>query len=525
MSYRNPQIIVDRSAEIYAGMATAGANAFNAYMKAREQAQEKAKKEDEGLLKALSKTKENINKKIDEGVDLSGGINSVGGMVKKYKKIYQEKADPLVSAVTKMNMGLTSVEETKLIREQETENDSWSARTIDSFGAYGAQAKTYGELSPGEFNSKYVIAGDTPKEKLANKTFLDLTSDIPLLDGIEAGLDFGENENIIQAKGRIKVGSEAYDSYIEAGLISEKDIEDGYINFEWKADTRNKPRDLYVDKIQQFDLVKSLEENNLIKDGVVKENFFTNDEPVYSKPIDVGNGKQYYQTVKRYVDTDKIFQGAFGDQVDAFAESVTSSDTPLSAQLDFVKSMGGNELLEQYKKGSDRVGIITTDLETQAITYLTDSQGIGQDENGFYVLSRTKPQNYKRQTATEQRDAKALEKSKSSFLRAKKLIEQEGKLPSVPANPFNPTGIITDEGKRFRAAIAPIIADSGGKLVSFVVSEVTGEPSVKVKYPGVEEKEITLANFRDPDLLTARFEEATGAGTGLIDKYFDINLD
>ena len=32
MSYRNPQIIVDRSAEIYAGMATAGANMFNAYI-------------------------------------------------------------------------------------------------------------------------------------------------------------------------------------------------------------------------------------------------------------------------------------------------------------------------------------------------------------------------------------------------------------------------------------------------------------------------------------------------------------
>ena len=442
MSYRNPQIIVDRSAEIYAGMATAGADAFNAYMKAREQAQEKAKKEDEGLLKALSKTKENINKRIDEGVDLSGGINGVGGMVEKYKKIYQEKYDPLIGAVTKMNMGLTSVEETKLIREQETENDSWSARTTDAFGAYGAQAKTYGELPSGEFNSKYVIAGDTPKEKLANKTFLDLTSGIPFLDGIEAGLDFGENENIIQAKGRIKVGSEAYNSYIEAGLISEEDSEDGYINFEWKADTRNKPRDLYVNKIQQFDLVKSLEENNLIKDGVVKENFFTNDEPVYGKPIDVGNGKQFYQTVKRYVDTDKIFQGAFGDQVDAFAESVTSSDTPLSAQLDFVKSMGSNELLEQYRKGNDRIGIITTDLETQAITYLTNSQGIGQDENGFYVLSRTKPQNYKTETSTSSDKSKEsktisvknIDELTIPFLDTPGPATEEGGLPRRPVD-------------------------------------------------------------------------------------------
>ena len=142
MSYRNPQIIVDRSAEIYAGMATAGADAFNKYMAARKEAIEKAEKQDAGLLKAINAERENQEAKLNEGIDLAGGLNAAGDLVSQYQTIYQDDADPLVSQIARVDLGQTDAFETKKIREQENELDRWSARSIDAIGAYGAQSQT-----------------------------------------------------------------------------------------------------------------------------------------------------------------------------------------------------------------------------------------------------------------------------------------------------------------------------------------------------------------------------------------------
>jgi hypothetical protein len=464
MSYRNPQIIVDRSAEIYAGMATAGANMFNAYMDARAKANERAKKQDAGLLKALNKERENQQVKIDEGVDVAGGINGAGGLVKAYKSIYQDEAETIIPLNAKMNLGQTSGDESKSIREQENNLDSWSGRTVDHLGNYGSQAETYSSTATGSFANNYVINGDTPNEKLANKMALNLASNSVLLDGAEARLFF-EDKNTIKANGRIKVGSAAYEAYKESGFISDEDEgEDGYINFEWKADTRNSPRQLYSKKIEPFNIEENLEQENLIKDGVVTKNFFTDEPPVYSKPIDMGNNKQFYQTVKRYIDIDKIFQGGFGDVVDSWVGSITGSDQSMAAQLDLIKSMGGPELIKKYREGTDRDNIITTDIETKAIQYLTGGKIIQQDENGrYYTLDETKPQMYRRDDNDDGFDEKD---SKPVNLERIETFPMEIEVDDI--------SVIGDKGvqEKFTAI---------DNLVSSMTTDLTGQKSITVK--------------------------------------------
>ena len=383
MSYRNPQIIVDRSAEIYAGMATAGANMFNAYMNARAIAIKKAEKQDAGLLKAINKERENQEAKVNEGVDVAGGINAAGDLVKQYQTMYQNEADPLVSDVARKNLGQTDAFETKKIREQENNLESWSAQTVNAIGAYGAQGQTYTDTTAGSFNSKYVILGDTPKEQLENKMALNLASNTLNLPGVEANLSF-QDKNTIRANGRIKINSEAYKDYLAAGFIAEdNEGENGYINFDWRADNRNSPKRLFAEKLERFNVVENLEQENLIKNGVVTENFFTDEPFIPSDPIDMGNGKQFYQTIKRYIDINKIFEGGFGEIVDTYASVSTESDVPLAVQLDLVKRMGGPELIKMYKEGNDRAGIITTDVETDVIEYLTGGGIINRDEDGY----------------------------------------------------------------------------------------------------------------------------------------------
>jgi len=464
MSYRNPQIIVDRSAEIYAGMATAGANMFNAYMDARAKANERAKKQDAGVLKALNKERENQEVKINEGVDVAGGINGAGGLVKAYKSMYQDEAEVIIPLNAKMNLGQTSANESKSIRDQENNLDSWSERTVSHLGNYGSQAKTYTDTTSGSFSNNYVINGDTPNEKLANKMALNLASNSVHLDGVEAKLFF-ENKNTIIASGRIKVGSDAYENYKESGYIIDGDEdENGYVNFEWKADTNNEPRAFYSKKVEPFDIEKNLEQENLIKDGVVTKNFFTDEPPVYSKPIDMGNGKQFYQTVKRYIDVDKIFEGGFGDVVDSWAGTVTGGDTPRSAQLDLVERMGGPELIKKYREGKGRENIITTDIETKALEYLTGGKIIQQDENGrYYTLQETKPQIYRRDD-----DDDGFDKTDSKPVNLERIetFPMEVEVGDIT--------VIGDKGvdEKFKAI---------DELVSSMTTDLTGQKSITVK--------------------------------------------
>jgi hypothetical protein len=127
-------------------------------------------------------------------------------------------------------------------------------------------------------------------------------------------------------------------------------------------------------------------------------------------------------------------------------------------------------------------------------------------------------------TATEK---KAVKTAKTNYEIAKKLINQEGKIPDIPAQPnfFDVSGQLTREGNRFKEAVSTIVTGSNGKLVEFVESERTGEPSARVKYPGQPEREISLAEFRNKDLFDATIQKATGAGTSGLETYYDINIE
>lgn len=121
----------------------------------------------------------------------------------------------------------------------------------------------------------------------------------------------------------------------------------------------------------------------------------------------------------------------------------------------------------------------------------------------------------------------ASKKSKTNYNIAKKLINQEGKIPDIPTQPniFDPSAQLTSESDRFKEAVSTIVTGSNGKLVEFIESERTGQPSARVKYPGQPEIEISLAEFKNKDLFDAKIQEATGAGSGSLETYYDINID
>ena len=544
MSYRNPQIIVDRSAEIYAKMATAGSDAFNQYMKYRSVAAENARKQDERIVSVLNKAEESAQSRIDKGIEeskikdpslIEQTQELLGTYLDEGNVGFLEGKPSVLDMQVAVEIGSVKGKTRREYKKAIQQYKAFENKTIDTAGAYQVQLEEGKNINSSTIQEGYTIAG------VGSQKFINLASYLTLKNQEADGVSITrktEDDGSIVINGTIDTNGEGYKKYVEAGLIDPTDGELTYndenntASFTWKSLSSNPARELVLKRLKGFDSQEASINAGLENEkGDLSKRLYTGERS--SRVEKFPNDPSREQDVtKLYIDPSVIENNvAFRGDAQGFAEQVRVS--PAHQRDDYILRTHGKEILEEFKNAdfAKQDDIIYRELMLRNLERLTGvGEGSGlikKEGDKYYIEEYGTPRNVTEDglTATERREAKELKDSQSRFKRAESLIKQEDKLPEIPTNPFNPTGVITDEGKRFRAAVAPIITDSGGKLVKFVVSEVTGEPSVIVKYPGVDEKEISLANFRNPSLLTAKFEEATGAGTGLIDQYFGINID
>jgi len=206
----------------------------------------------------------------------------------------------------------------------------------------------------------------------------------------------------------------------------------------------------------------------------------------------------------------------------------------LRANAASLLEMPDNSAVSMWNNTLDNKGVdwdydeILTDEQKSAFIEAYVDHGLGPKYFTQETIERVeKAPKPEKPTATERKETKSAKESKTNYNIAKKLINQEGKIPDVPAQPnfFDVSGQLTREGNRFKEALSTIVTGSNGKLVEFVESERTGDPSARVKYPGQPEIEISLAEFRNKDLFDAKIQKATGSGTSGLETYYDINLD
>jgi hypothetical protein len=126
--------------------------------------------------------------------------------------------------------------------------------------------------------------------------------------------------------------------------------------------------------------------------------------------------------------------------------------------------MGGPELVKMYKEGKDRAGIITTDIETEVIEYLTGGRIINKDEDGrYFTITETKPQIYRRNDDDDGFDPSD---SKPINLERIETFPMEVEVGDIT--------VIGDKGvdEKFKAI---------DKLVSSMTTDLTGQKSITVK--------------------------------------------
>jgi len=577
MSYRNPQIIVDRSAEIWAQSMTKFSEnlvgGLEKYYAAKREAAEKKKKIDDAKQlyrnKAIFEGTKEINEsaaKIKDPSLMEQFTTNATNMLTEGEPYKYKGVEYNISAIDAqteiaINPNLTP-DQIAAYTNIALSSTKYQTDMLEKTGAVIANLQPLQESGAYQIGNTIDIAGqgiDEYKNLVAANALLNQKA-----DGVNTKKELtrrrnedGSYSNMLSVNASFDTKSDVWQNLKKAYDLSDEDA-----NFTWERD---------VDKwAGQGDLVVSLTPDvdtneALIASGFIDDKHNQTSKGFVSKLVttkNVQDGREFVTTESHFdanqLRNDKVYRDAIAgkaanilameqDQVAKYvsnnlgwgdkitAENLYASNITPEQRENFIEEQlmerDLRKIMPNYKTRTARQSdvdaynndpVISEDIKKGLTKPLKLGDTLYYIEKGTTSTKVTKDDGL---TATERREAKKLKDSQSRFKRAESLIQQEDKLPEVPTNPFNPVGVITDEGKRFRAAVAPIITDSGGKLVKFVVSEVTGEPSVIVKYPGVDEKEISLANFRNPSLLTAKFEEATGAGTGLIDQYFGINLD
>lgn len=391
MSYRNPQIIVDRSAEIYAklpGMiGQSFAKGIGNYLDYRSKVNAAQKKKDEGFLAELNSQEKSAWENLEKGlskknVDDISLIEQVKGLVATKLEGGKDNIGVLKKR-TAVSLGTVSGETLKQYKQDIKDYETWEARTINNIGAYEVQAEKYQDLDASTYGKKYDFAGvgnDKFKNMVAVASFNDRE-----VSGVNVKRELTDNEIII--RGSIDKNSDAYKQYVANGLLVEGGDgiteKDGVVSFEWKRDAKKPINDLIIDLMPEFDYVEA-SKNAGIQDskGNVQDNIYDTqaERKVTTKPF----GENKVQDVTRiYINEDAIRTNkVFVDEAEAYATAFQVSS--YEQKLNYASRLGfeGDELTELMNNPSLQKSIITRHIIDSNIERLTGANKLNYDEEG-----------------------------------------------------------------------------------------------------------------------------------------------
>ena len=262
MSYRNPKIIVDRSAEIYAGLASTGTSFFNSYMKASNAVEDATAKRNAGMLKAINKSTEKYEDRIEKGINAA----EIGDptLIEQVQAVADKKlngADGDIGIIRKdamLNMGLVNDPDLrKQYRKDIREYKAWELGSIQNAGGYEAQVEDYdAQVNSSTLGTTKQIAGQGT-ERFINLTALQTLRQREV-EGVYVSRKIDDDGNII-ISGKIDTSSQAYKDYVNDGLINPEDLktENGIASFEWRSNAKNPVKNLLIDLLPTFDQSKA----------------------------------------------------------------------------------------------------------------------------------------------------------------------------------------------------------------------------------------------------------------------------
>jgi len=263
MSYRNPQIIVDRSAEIWAqGVSKIGdivSAGITKYSEAKKLAAEKQKKIDEAKNRFL------INTELQQDKDILKITSQVkdARVREQLTKVFQEKGAGAMAASAELGINNNLSKEARVsYRKSISDFQSYMTNTKDQMNNISAGAEEFNKLTVDQ-----IVSGQAPSfgDEISNLVGV-MAINGKKTPGIESSVNVSANDsnsNILKVNSRIKVGSDVYNKFKEAGLLDEYKESDGYVNVKFERDLSKWDGSFFEPIPAESDRNKTLQESNI----------------------------------------------------------------------------------------------------------------------------------------------------------------------------------------------------------------------------------------------------------------------
>lgn len=278
MSYRNPQIIVDRSAEIWAqGVGKIGETisaGITDYFKAKKIAAEKQNKIDEANNRFLINTELQYDKEISKA---ASGVKD-DRVRAELTKIFQDKSAAAMAASAELGINTNlSKQQRQKYRKSITDFQSYMANTKNQINNISTGAQEFNEATIDQIVSGHAPASGDEVSNLIGVVAISGRK-TPGIESEVSVIANDNNSNVLTVNSRIKVGSEVYNKFKESGQLDEYEESDGYVNVKFERDL-SKWNGTFFQPIMSFsDRNKRFKEIGIVdeKDNLTKDFVFQN---------------------------------------------------------------------------------------------------------------------------------------------------------------------------------------------------------------------------------------------------------
>jgi len=303
MSYRNPQIIVDRSAEIWAqGVAKLGqaiGQGITNYFEAKKLAEQKVNKVKEANNRLLVDTELKHDKLIVEG---ASDIKDYR-VRKQFQDIFRAKGD----LALKSNVELTlNTDLDSKARNEYRKNifnfETYMVNSKDQANNIHVGAEEVKNITIDNLVNGYAATnGDDLSSYLAAKAVNE--EKVPGVESVITISATDDNSNIFDVKSKIKKGSNVYNKYKEAGIFENKELykeSDDYITVNFKRNMSDWDGSFFEKIAVTNDRNKALKEADVIngKNSAINKNFVLNNMTTRTVRSEAdGSGYRYKEEV------------------------------------------------------------------------------------------------------------------------------------------------------------------------------------------------------------------------------------
>ena len=341
MSYRNPQIIVDRTAEAWAQASTnlgkTMVKGVEDIYRAQEVEAARIKKENEGYQLVQNNVMLNYNEQQQKAVAGIKDKGLSGQFVNMYEGMLEGKNGAIAAKTAlKINGASLPKEERRRLLKIVNDAESFKNVMVNGAGVVIADVEDNSKIKPGDIGNGYNWRGQG-KEKFGNMLAYQAIAD-QTITGVtqEKTLDrLDDGTVMMKVNSTIDTNSEAVKGMIEKGLVSLDDLvvdDKGFAKLPtWEMDIAKYGDGMVIKTPENIDQAKSLEQAGFVKNGIA------NKETIGASNVTVefGKGTKNQSTVSYFDATNIEGSKALQDMYKDFASGNILS-RPLDEQLNYL---------------------------------------------------------------------------------------------------------------------------------------------------------------------------------------------